>query len=265
MRERDRWKAAGWRARQGITVLSVVCSVIVGVTCWPLSTVSATSTVERAVEAADPYVFGIGDSLMEQCREGMGLGERSVGYAAWPGATSTDLIGRLTGAEPTWPDWTVTEGSLHEERAWLEEAGSLLISLGTNDVKELTLDEWRANVAWFMNEAHGRPVLWFTIHNPVFPEATERFNDELRVAAASSPNLILLDWAGWAERHPGALLPDGVHLATFEHGCQRGRHLLAEEAVPAYRTVDEHRSESGASDDGDPPSDRARHATVRDR
>jgi hypothetical protein len=215
-------------------VLSIICAVFAGMTCWPVTTVSATTPVAQDVRALNPHVFGVGDSLLQQCGQVFGMGWRSVGFAAWPGATSADLIGRLDGSGSGWPDWTVTENSLQEERNWFHEAGSLVISLGTNDVKELTVEQWRANIDWFLMQAHGRPVLWFTIHNPVFPAAAQLFNDELRAAAERAPNLTLLDWDGWAQAHPGALLPDQVHLATFDDGCRQGQNQLIQRAAPEY-------------------------------
>ena len=141
-----------------------------------------------AWQGSNPYVFAIGDSLLEQCREDFGMGWRSLGFVAWPGATAGDMRGRLDGTGSGWPAWTITESSLQEERQWFRDAGSLVVALGINDVKFTTVAEWRDNIDWFMSQARGRPVQWFTL-TTLHPGHIDLFNAELRLATERWPNL----------------------------------------------------------------------------
>ncbi|RFU21717.1 SGNH/GDSL hydrolase family protein [Geodermatophilus marinus] len=186
-----------------------------------------------AWQGANPYVFAIGDSLLEQCRQDFGMGWRSLGYIAWPGATAGDMRGRLDGTGSGWPRWTVTESSVEEERLWFRDAGSLVLALGTNDVKFVSVAEWRDNVDWFMQQSRGRPVQWFTIHNPPHQGMVDAFNLELRLATDRWPNLKLIDWEAFSRADPGVLLSDGVHLATYREGCQMARNRLIQTGAPA--------------------------------
>lgn len=177
----------------------------------------------------NPYNWGMGDSLYEQCRENMGLDWRSLGLVAWPGATTTMMRERFSSTAEGWP-WT-TESSHAEELTWFRDAGSWAIGLGTNDVKSLTVDEWRANIDWFMTQSRGRPVAWYTIVNPPFQAQVDAFNAELFAATDRWPNLKVIRWDQWVAAHPGAMSSDRVHVETYEYGCQQGRHRLLQHAV----------------------------------
>ncbi|MGY1617795.1 hypothetical protein ACI797_13740 [Geodermatophilus sp. SYSU D00691] len=194
---------------------------------------SAGAVPTVAWQGTNPYMFAIGDSLLEQCGPSFGMGWRSLGYIGWPGATSDDLRGRLDGTGSGWPQWTVTESSVQEERQWFRDAGGLVLSLGTNDVKVLSLERWRANIDWFMTQARGRPVQWFTVHNPQWQATVDLFNAELRLATDRWPNLKLMDWERYAQENRGVLLFDKVHLATNAWGCQAARNRMIQHAAPA--------------------------------
>ena len=179
--------------------------------------------------AASPEVFGIGDSLVMQCGETLGLGARSSGIVGWPSATSDDLRARLSTASGNWP--FMTEPSHADELAGFRDAGTWVVGLGTNDVRKLSAARFAANVAWFLEQAGGRPVLWFTIHHPSYPAQVAVFNDVLVAAAEGSPNLRLLDWHGHVAAHPEVLAPDGFHLGSYA-ACRQGRFALIQAAVP---------------------------------
>jgi hypothetical protein len=215
-----------------LAVVLATVAIVVGMTARPVPAVAGESP-QIAWQGTNPYVFAIGDSLLEQCRQDFGMGWRSLGYIAWPGATAGDMRGRLDGTGFGWPAWTVTESSLEEERTWFRDAGSLVVALGTNDVKFTSIDEWRANVEWIMDQSRGRPVQWFTIHNPPFQGAVDAFNAELRLATDRWPNLKLMDWERYSRANPDVLLNDGVHLATYREGCQQARNRLIQTAAPA--------------------------------
>lgn len=74
-------------------------------------------------------------------------------------------------------DWPfTTEPSHAEELAGFRDAGSWVVGLGTNDVRRLSAGRFAAHVEWFLEQAGGRPVLWFTIHHPSYPSQVAAFN-----------------------------------------------------------------------------------------
>ncbi|SOD93814.1 hypothetical protein [Blastococcus haudaquaticus] len=186
-----------------------------------------------AWEGNNPYIFAVGDSVLAQCGQQFGMGWRSLGFIGWGGATASDMRGRLDGTGSGWPADSVTESSVQEERLWFRDAGSLVIALGINDVKFVTVAEWRDNVDWFMTQARGRPVQWFTIHNPPFQANVDLFNAELRLATDRWPNLKLMDWERYASAHPEVTISDRVHLAYYREGCELARNRLIQHAAPA--------------------------------
>lgn len=181
----------------------------------------------------NPYVWTMGDSIIQQGGEEAGLGWRSLGFIGWPGADTSMMRGRIEGtlSPDAWPAWTVTESSLEEERLWFRDAGSWLIGLGTNDVKTMDAEQFRDNVDWFMEQSRGRPVMWFNIVNRPFQAQTDQFNAVLEDAADRWGNLKVIDWAQWVQHNPGALMNDGVHIATG-FGYDQGRYPLARTAAP---------------------------------
>lgn len=181
----------------------------------------------------NPYGWTMGDSIIEQGGQDAGLGWRSLGFIGWPGADTTMMRGRIEGTIPesSWPAWTVTEDSVEMERVWFRDAGFWQIGLGTNDVKTMSADQFRANVDWFLEQSRGRPVLWFNIVNPPFQAQADKFNAVLNDATDRYPNLKVLDWATWVRQNPGALMSDGVHIAT-PYGYDEGRYRLTRAAAP---------------------------------
>lgn len=179
------------------------------------------------------YGFYLGDSVAQQCGEYWGMSWRSLGFVGWPGATTEMMRGRLEGTSPdtAWPAWTVTESSVEEERLWFRDAGWLVFGLGTNDVKTMSPEQFRAQVDWYMEQARGRPSLWFDIVNPPYQAQADAFNAVLDQEAAHHPNLKILDWDAWVRYNPGALLADGVHIATA-FGCDEGRNRLIQAGAP---------------------------------
>ena len=179
--------------------------------------------------AADPSVFGMGDSLFMQCGDSLGVGTRSMGMVGWPSATSDDLRARMSSGLTDWP-W-MTEPSHAAELTDFHTAATWVIGLGTNDVKRLTRDRYAANVEWFMQQAAGRPVLWFNLHDPHYPATVATFNQVLADAGQRWPNLRILDWNGLVSAAPEALAADGVHVASYQ-ACRRSRNALIQAAVP---------------------------------
>jgi len=223
-------RTARLTARAGL-VLLLCAAVLAGGLAAP-HRASAAGAPRIAWQGANPYVFAVGDSILQQCGEQFGMGWRSLGFIGWPGATSDDMRARLDGTGSGWPKFTVTESSVAEERLWFRDAGSLVVALGTNDVKTMSLARWRANIDWFMTQARGRPVQWFTIHNPQWQGHVDLFNAELRLATDRWPNLKLMDWERYAQEHRDVLLYDKVHLATWR-GCVEARDRMIRFAAPA--------------------------------
>jgi hypothetical protein len=221
-----------WGARTALTLL--LCSVLaVAGTAVRPDHAAAGEAPGVPWQGTNPYMFAVGDSLLAQCGEDFGMGWRSLGFIGWDGATSGGMRARLDGTGQGWPASSVTESSVQEERLWFRDAGSLVIALGINDVKFVTVAEWRDNIDWFMTQARGRPVQWFTLHNPFFQANVDLFNAELRLATDRWPNLKLMDWERYARANPSVTLSDKVHLATYREGCQLARNRLIQHAAPA--------------------------------
>ena len=220
------------RAKSVVAAVLALLCVLAGTTTTAAQAASWT--------ASGPGVFGLGDSLFMQCGESLGLGTRSRGMIGWVGGTTEGMRQRLSSAVEEWP--YMTEPSHAAERASFRYASTLVVGLGTNDVRgSVSASRYRANVDWFLQQADGRPVLWFNIVNPHFQSRVDTFNGILADAAGRWPNLRILDWADYVrDHHPEAVMDDGVHLASYT-ACREGRFALIQEAVPpvtGYATPD---------------------------
>ncbi|CCH86005.1 Conserved protein of unknown function with LGFP domains [Modestobacter italicus] len=180
-------------------------------------------------------VWGMGDSLFLQCGDSLGVGTRSLGMVGWWGGTTQDMRNRMSSPAGSWP--YLTESSHAEELADFRRADSWVIGLGSNDMRLLTVAQYRANVDWFMQQSAGRPVAWFNLHNGNLVDATAQFNAVLRDAAGRWPNLTVLDWDAFVTAHPSLLHADRLHLADNAHGCEQGRFSLIRAALGAGPTV----------------------------
>ncbi|HEY7814748.1 MAG TPA: hypothetical protein VIC62_15995, partial [Nakamurella sp.] len=219
-----------------------------------LTVLSGTPAVSGAIDtspstwvADGPSVFGMGDSLFMQCGDSLGVGSRSVGMVGWPSATTDDLRARMSSDLTDWP-W-MTAPSHAAELADFRTASTWVIGLGTNDVWRLTPARYRANVDWFMQQATGRPVLWFNVHNPKYPDRTAEFNQILAGAAQRWPDLHVLDWNRAVAASPRALSADGIHLASYQ-ACRDTRFALIRAGIPPVA----HRADSPAWTDPAPPA-----------
>ncbi len=215
-------------------VLSLLAVLALLTTTAPPAAAEDASTAS-SWQAAGPSVFGLGDSLFLQCGPTLGVGSRSVGMIGWAGGTTEGMRRRLSSGVGGWP--YMTESSHAEELASFRHASTLVVGLGTNDVRGLvSAARYRANVDWFMERAAGRPVLWFNLVNPEFQSTADTYNGILVRAATRYPNLRILDWAGYVRDHPDAVMDDGVHLSSFT-ACREGRLALVQAAVPPVEGV----------------------------
>src|SRR6478672_4780706 len=149
-----RARPLGVRMRASFAILAMAAlAVVMG--AFPASA-SSTWT------ATTSGVFGLGDSIFMQCGDTLGVGSRSLGMVGWPSATTDDLRARLSSTVQVWP-W-MTEPSHQAELDGFRTAGTLVIGLGTNDSWRLSAARYQTNVEWFLQQAHGRPVVWFSFH-----------------------------------------------------------------------------------------------------
>lgn len=200
--------------------------------------------------------FMVGDSTTEQCAFLPG-DPRSLGRVGWPGAATTDGPYDPAVVEPL-PMWTrlhdtsgrrypftTVTGPASEADRW-RDSGWKVVALGTIDAKHLTVEQYRANVLRFVDDAGGRPVLWLNTHSPAFEDVVRQLNAVLDEVAATHANVRVLDWDGFArstatlpadpaQDRGGPTVPlleaDGVHVATSE-GCE-ARMALIRAAAPA--------------------------------
>lgn len=171
---------------------------------------------ERAWQGTNDYIWGMGDSVFQQCGEDFGVGWRSLGFIGWPGATTTMMRERLQGGPiPADMQWTVTEPSRQDEYTWFRDAGQLVIALGVNDSKVMTKAQYRAEIDWFMEQSRDgiRPVIWINSHDATNPARVKPFNDALNEAANYYSMLKVVDWDKFATDNPQYTRGDGVHLA----------------------------------------------------
>lgn len=162
----------------------------------------------------NPYLYAVGDSTLQACGERFGVGWRSLGYTAIPGATTWTMRDRMSG-KPVQPEHQrfMTESSQAEEMTWFRDAGALVVALGVNDSKAMSPTDFALNVAWFMDQSRGRPVVWLNAHDATDPARVAPYNDVLDRAALLHANLKVLDWDGFANAFPQHTRYDGVHLA----------------------------------------------------
>lgn len=194
----------------------------------------------------------VGDSLVQQCP--FDVGWRSLGRVGWPDASTTDdswdpSVG-WNGRLPMWTrlhDWTGTSYPYVTdpvEQVWWRDSGFKVVSLGTNDVKTVTEEDYRRGVTRLVDDAAGRPVIWVNTYNELFDDRVRRYNAILLEVARERPNLHVVDWHRFVRTHPTVpadawrgtatfplLSRDGAHVAGSE-GC-RARMDLVRAAMPA--------------------------------
>jgi hypothetical protein len=88
---------------------------------------------------------------------------------------------------------------------------TVIMSIGDNDL----WSQYAEGISAALDELHAagvKHVLWATLH--VSPDHTSYalFNNALRAAAATHPELTILDWNAYAGAHPEWFQGDGVHL-----------------------------------------------------
>lgn len=200
----------------------------------PPSAVASSAALAPAVSwqaRGNPYLYAVGDSTLQACGERFGVGWRSLGFTAIPGATTQTIRDRMEG-KPVRPQDQpfLTESSPAEERTWFRDAGALVVALGVNDSKRRTPEQFARNVQWFLQQSRGRPVVWLNAHDASDPQRVAPYNDLLDAAALQHPNLKVLDWDYLANAFPEYTRGDGVHLADTA-ACAAYTRLIAA-AVP---------------------------------
>ncbi len=212
----------------GAALTLVALAVPVGAAPAPVGKVAP---AQSWANTGNPYVFALGDSVMDACviqnrsGGGLGLGYRDLGHITWPGITTSEIRKRVQG-KGTWPESTMSEESNAMEQTWFREAGALLIGLGTNDVRLMTPDLYEANVRWFLKQANGRPVVWITPHNPPYQSQIDVFNARLRKISQSYPNMKVLELDAFFTANPWYVRGDQVHPADG-YACEAYDRLIA--------------------------------------
>lgn len=98
---------------------------------------------------------------------------------------------------------------------------ALVIALGTNDMLSKP-EPWYPSwvIDKVMNEADGRPVLWFTLEysatsRPEWRSRAARFNRSLKSAQQRWPQLMIADWNTYfVPNRVSRFIADGVHLTV---------------------------------------------------
>src|SRR6202042_1500544 len=113
--------------------------------------------------------------------------------------------------------------------------GCFVFALGTNDTANVSVGSnvsRMARIAEMMSAAHGQPVLWVNTHTllssgPWSEANMQAWNDDLRQACASYPNMRIFNWAGLDQ--PGWHLPDGIHYTPAGYAIRAAAiaHALA--------------------------------------
>jgi lysophospholipase L1-like esterase len=152
-------------------------------------------------------------------------GEASPGAGAGGGRALVvgDSLAEGTGAPlaDLLPDWRIetsaytgrhTDDGVAEILRTSKLPPVLVVSLGTNDDPS-AVSSFAASVEAVLQAAgQGRCVVWANIVRPPYNGVSYAgYNRALAGAAASHPNLTVVDWAGIVRSDPGILASDGVH------------------------------------------------------
>jgi lysophospholipase L1-like esterase len=109
----------------------------------------------------------------------------------------------------------VTEGValLRSRKPRLEHV--VVVSLGTNDDPRRVSD-FRTGLSQILAIAGpARCVVWTNIvRPPAVGTSYDGYNRALSAAAATHPNLVVVDWQALVRMHPGWLRADGVHATA---------------------------------------------------
>ena len=155
--------------------------------------------------------------------------------------------------------------------AWRRQGyrGCWVFALGTNDTANVAVGSAvgrMARIERMMSVAHGEPVLWVNTRTrsaagPWSESNMQAWNDTLRRACASYPNMRIFDWAAVAS--PGWFIPDGIHYTSAGYAARRqGHRRRPGQGVSAARPQPRSASSASAAPAGSGPADR-QQAIVR--
>lgn len=178
-------------------------------------------------EAAAPSTPGVPRIVEDEGPGAPGATDRSVLVVG--DSLAVGVEPHLAGALPGWDIETLARTGKHTSEGVAEIIsrgelpGTLVVSLGTNDDPSDTAG-FASRVGAVLDAAGPSTcVVWVNIVRPPYAGVSYAgYNKVLARAYASSPNLVLVDWAGLASADPGLLAPDGVH-ATPEGYARRAQ------------------------------------------
>ncbi|HET7566776.1 MAG TPA: putative Ig domain-containing protein [Gaiellaceae bacterium] len=90
-------------------------------------------------------------------------------------------------------------------------APTVVVAVGYNDYEDQYAGEI-ATVLRLLERAGAKHVLWLTLHAVRHPYLS--MNDDILAAAATHPELTVVDWNGEAQGHADWFEDDGIHLVT---------------------------------------------------
>lgn len=116
--------------------------------------------------------------------------------------------------------------------------GCWVFALGTNDTANVAVGSSvgrMARIERMMSVAHGQPVLWVSARTllsggPWAESNMQIWNDALRRACATYPNLRVFDWASVA--NPGWYISDGIHYTSAGYAARA--RAIAEALARAF-------------------------------
>jgi peptidoglycan/LPS O-acetylase OafA/YrhL len=113
--------------------------------------------------------------------------------------------------------------------------GCWVFAMGTNEVANQAVGGVVGlpdRIDMLMEEIDGQPAMWLTVKSrlasgPWANDEMAKWNDALRDACETYPNLRVYDWA--SEVHDGWYIPDGIHFTTpgYVERAQRTARTLA--------------------------------------
>jgi hypothetical protein len=88
---------------------------------------------------------------------------------------------------------------------------TVIISVGNNDFSDRYAQNMEDALA-ALHRAGVQHVLWATLHYSAAHHGVLTMNNAIEEAATRHPEMIVVDWNGYVNSHPGLLLPDEMHL-----------------------------------------------------
>ena len=173
-------------------------------------------------------VFAIGDSLTIGMSPSL---PSRVAASGWAGiridAFKSRGIRTKVGADPT-----TGIGAVASMRQRFGDTDSWIVALGTNDAGFASGTGPQLIREMLDAIGPGHRVLWVNVHLPRTPGVQQAWNTAVDQVAAERPDqMLVLDWASIAARHPGIMAQDGVHLTAAGYALMAAEVATASESL----------------------------------